>query len=422
MQEEFDQLASVSGKKQSFRRRTLMTEFSPPDGASASRLRNPGVLMGEIAPRCHCSGSPQASADSDDWLCYTANGDRQPEPPRHGGDGNLMQPATTVGITRSAFKLLRYAGTVPPEPYLAQVALAAMHNGRSTEETAAHVALALEGKALQVLLDLTSAEQRYYLTLAAALQRRFGQQITTAVMCNWLTHRCRREGETLGAYAADIHFYAQRGYPTFTPDACEELALCAFIQGLTPELLKEHLRITAPKTFNAALEEAERVEPVLTAKCSQRPRVCQVDIGSLPPSPPVILPIENMDEIGRLGHTHGLYLICSLDGNPCQALVDTGATISIVRPGVLPETNSWWPARWARTTCKIRTVTGGQAGMRGKRLLQVKVGGVEVTHEFWLADIQDPCIIAEGLRSMCRGRSCTSAWRLWLSTATRKRV
>ncbi|KAF7648368.1 hypothetical protein LDENG_00158010 [Lucifuga dentata] len=72
---------------------------------------------------------------------------------------------------------------------------------------------------------------------------------------------------------------ARRGYPTFTPDAREELALCTFIQGLTPEHLKEHLRITAPKTFSAALEEAERVEPVLMAKCSQRPQVCQADIG-----------------------------------------------------------------------------------------------------------------------------------------------
>ncbi|KAF7648366.1 hypothetical protein LDENG_00158000 [Lucifuga dentata] len=73
-------------------------------------------------------------------------------------------------------------------------------------------------------------------------------------------------------------------------------------------------------------------------------------MGSLPPSPPVILPIENMNQISRLGHAHGLYPICSLDGNPCQALVDTRATISIVHPGVLPETNSRWPGGWVHTT------------------------------------------------------------------------
>ena len=72
------------------------------------------------------------------------------------------------------FKLPRYAGTASPEPYLVQVRLAALHNGWSTEETAGHVALALEGKALQVLLDLTSAEQKNFMALATALERRFG--------------------------------------------------------------------------------------------------------------------------------------------------------------------------------------------------------------------------------------------------------
>lgn len=72
----------------------------------------------------------------------------------------------------------------------------------------------------------------------------------------------------------------------------------------------------------------------------------------------------------------------------CQALVDTGATISLVRPGVLPEA-----VRWEHTTCSIRTVTGGHAEMKGKRLLQVRVGTVKLNHEFWLADIQDSCII-----------------------------
>lgn len=71
--------------------------------------------------------------------------------------------------------LPRYSGTVSSEPYLGQVMLAALHNGWGTEETATYVTLALEGKALKVLLDLTLAEQRDYPTLAAALQRQFGQ-------------------------------------------------------------------------------------------------------------------------------------------------------------------------------------------------------------------------------------------------------
>ncbi|CAL8370349.1 unnamed protein product [Boreogadus saida] len=53
-------------------------------------------------------------------------------------------------------------------------------------------------------------------------------------------------------------------------------------------------------------------------------------------------PIENNDKMGRVGHAHGLYLLCSIKGHPCWALVDTGSTISIVRPVVLPQTG-WTP-------------------------------------------------------------------------------
>ena len=71
-------------------------------------------------------------------------------------------------------------------------------------------------------------------------------------MRDQLTRRRRQEGETLGTYAADVCFNACRGYPTFEEAAREELALGAFIHGLTPERLREHLRIMAPTSLSAA--------------------------------------------------------------------------------------------------------------------------------------------------------------------------
>jgi len=47
----------------------------------------------------------------------------------------------------------------------------------------------------------------------------------------------------------------------------------------------------------------------------------------------------------KVGHTHGLYLLCAINGNPCWALVDMGSTISIVHSAVLPETG------WTPTAC-----------------------------------------------------------------------
>ncbi|XP_078028977.1 alpha-amylase-like [Epinephelus lanceolatus] len=138
--------------------------------------------------------------------------------------------------------------------------------------------LAQEDKVLQVLLDLMPVQQQDYVPLAGALERCFGQQTSTDSMRNQSFHWRHREGEILGAYVAD--FNRQRGYPTFDPAACEELALDAFIQGLTPEQRKEHLHIPAPITFNGALEEAERVEAVLRPQHPIRHQV--IDLGGEP--------------------------------------------------------------------------------------------------------------------------------------------
>ena len=242
-----------------------------PDGASAPRTFDPVSAAGGAVPRRQREISPVTFTSAIPRR-HQEMSPAAPNPVPAMGGGVFHTPP------RNVFKLPRYAGTTPLEPYLAQVKMAELHNGWSTQETAAHIALALEGKALQVLLDLMPHEQRDYLTLAAALERRFGQRISTEQMRDKLAHRRRMEGETLGAYAADVRYYTQRGYPTFAAAACEELALSAFIQGLTPERLKEHLRIKAPATLQGALEEAERVETVLTPHRSARPQVRQADI------------------------------------------------------------------------------------------------------------------------------------------------
>ena len=47
---------------------------------------------------------------------------------------------------------------------------------------------------------------------------------------------------------------------------------------------------------------------------------------------------------------------------------------------------------WCNTT-----VIGDQAQVIETRLLRVLVGGQQIQHQFWLANIQDPCIIGLNL-------------------------
>ncbi len=148
--------------------------------------------------------------------------------------------------TRSLAKLPWYSGLTPLEPYLAQVDLAALHDGWSREETATHLAFSLEGPALQVLIDLSPEERRDLQALTAALNCCFGQKTSTDQNREKLTNRRQREGESVGAFDADIRVYARNGYPTFPATAREDLSLQAFLRGLTPERLRQHVHLLSP--------------------------------------------------------------------------------------------------------------------------------------------------------------------------------
>ena len=96
-------------------------------------------------------------------------------------------------------RLPKFSGATQLEPYLAQLQIAALHYGWNGNESATQLALALEGTAVQVLLDLASADRRNLQALTQALERRFGQRAVVCHSCEQLTSRRRQEGEHLGA-------------------------------------------------------------------------------------------------------------------------------------------------------------------------------------------------------------------------------
>lgn len=56
-----------------------------------------------------------------------------------------------------------------------------------------------------------------------------------------------------------------------------------------------------------------------------------------------------------------------------------------------------WATSWNQHTSASRVNARCLAVMMGRQLLRVKAGNTVTTHEFWLANIQDPCIIGLGL-------------------------
>ncbi|CAL8379255.1 unnamed protein product [Boreogadus saida] len=112
-------------------------------------------------------------------------------------------PVTMTGMAgepaaaRIAVKLPKFSGATQPEPYLAQFRLAEWHNDWGAGEAVVRLALALEGTAVQALLDLAPADQRDLGALTRALERRFGQRAVGSHSRQLLNRRRGQEGERL---------------------------------------------------------------------------------------------------------------------------------------------------------------------------------------------------------------------------------
>ncbi|KAG5833838.1 hypothetical protein ANANG_G00280140 [Anguilla anguilla] len=160
----------------------------------------------------------------------------------------VTDPETKKTISSSAQSLCK-----------SQLQLAARHCGWSESQTATHLALALEGPALQVLLDLDAAEQGDLKALTMALARHFGQRRSMQSSREKLNSRRREGKESWGTVAADVRLHIRQGYPSLDSAGQDELALYAFLQTLSSERLRQHIILTMP----CSLDDAERAEDVL---------------------------------------------------------------------------------------------------------------------------------------------------------------
>ncbi|XP_029938440.1 uncharacterized protein LOC115381302 [Salarias fasciatus] len=394
---------------------------------------------GRIAAQWGTSSRPDGSSDQRK---------HQPEAARMAEDGDGRMDAGArppTAMARAAVKLPKYDGAGSLELFIKQTRVAATHDGWSDQDTSAHLALALESKAQQVLLDLAPGEERVLAALITTLEQRFGRRTVEAAEREKLNNRRRREGENLGSFAADVQLYTRQGFPTFPVSMLEELVLHAFLQGLTPERLRQHVQLATPQTLEEALREAERAKTILSTPrvgAKSPPRVRLADTAEeeaetalqaqRSTSPQTIrrkcCEDDRCYRCGKPGHvarnypspapksqapgngrgaapcTKGLYLSCNVNNQPCHALVDTGSTISIVRPGFLPDTADRLAADWAPTDVKLMTISGEKIDMAGKKQLTVHTGNQDIKHEFWLANIQAPCIIGLDLLSRWRAK------------------
>ncbi|CAL8388943.1 unnamed protein product [Boreogadus saida] len=269
-------------------------------------------------------------------------------------------------VARTAVRLPKFSGVTQLEPYLAQFRLAAWHNGWGAEAVV-HLALALEGTAARVLLDLDQADQRDLQALIRALERRLGERVSRNESKQLLASHRRREEESLGVYAVDVQLLTRRSYPEFSAATREALALHAFLRGLQPESLGQHRPPPAQRTWSGRAG-------------SGRP--------PFPPPRRLRLPVHyggttgltlSRSSVGSLGWSR----TAGGQGRVPPTLVPA-AGVAVGRPDVggrrrmgcpngapeAPYSRTWWGPRkrWSPTTPPgpLRTVGDGRPNPRGR--------------------------------------------------------
>ncbi|KAJ8002405.1 hypothetical protein DPEC_G00179790 [Dallia pectoralis] len=220
----------------------------------------------------------------------------------------------------------------------------------------------------------------------------------------------------------------------------DELARDSFIRALAPTELCRHVQMAEPLSLRVAVEVARKRELIWGGGEDRQPEVRAVVAGG----PEIVTP-GWVDELSGLvkaatlviekgsrqrSNTSYTRMVCwrcgqsghlqrDCDGGPvvvvgrttvgdfcnirikvegvgCLALVDTGSTVTLVRPDILPS-----GVRVEQTDVQLRTVTGELAPMLGKCRLSVTVGGKTVLCSMWVAAVQDPCILGMDFLKNC---------------------
>ena len=84
-------------------------------------------------------------------------------------------------------------------------------------------------------------------------------------------------------------------------------------------------------------------------------------------------------------------MLVKIEGRSVNALVDTGSTVTLIRPDLVGEGKVLFP-----TTLPLVTVTGDKAEMLGQSKVNIEIGNQTFPHLTWVANIPEPCLLEIG--------------------------
>ena len=130
----------------------------------------------------------------------------------------------------------------------------------SDVQKATHLAVSLQGPALELLCDMPREMRHSYVQLTQHLSARFGSQGRTDLFRTQLKSRVRRSGESLPELSQAIKRLVLRAYPQATVELREIMAMDYFIDALQDGHIRLRLKQGKPTSITEAVNMAIELE------------------------------------------------------------------------------------------------------------------------------------------------------------------
>lgn len=233
----------------------------------------PAPYMNASIPRTSTPVQTNGMGDRD-----VPSGIARPQAPTVRDEGTQAQAYPSLP-RRPHKEPMRYNGKSDWTDYLGHFIAVAEWNQWSKHECGLQLACCLVDDAREVLGSLPHERQADFVSLTAALERRFSPPGRESRYSLELMNRTIRPGEDMAAYGHELRRLASRAYPDQALD--ERFLIDLFLKGLPNKDIKRHVHMAHP------LSLAQAVDAAIAWEAFEEPEGSRVDRPRKPRDTPV---------------------------------------------------------------------------------------------------------------------------------------
>ncbi|KAK3090931.1 hypothetical protein FSP39_015821 [Pinctada imbricata] len=285
--------------------------------------------------------------------------------------------------------------------YIIQFERVASWNGWSNGEKADQLIMNLRGNARKIVNELTLAQASDFYALKDILQQRFDpKEKVVAKRCEFRNRR-REKNESSAEFGYSLKRLAQQAYPDSPLSSQENQIIDAYINGLGNHELRKHVQFSHPKTLEQAIALATEYEAFEGSLNPQKPKFAEETVNALKKSTAIdsenihetkVNPTETTIKEPEFAIVNNISQAClyahvEINGVRCQALIDTGSSVTLISKTLFHKIPSEITLQKASTI--LKTADGKHLEVVGRFMAELKIGNELITQDVIIANLED---------------------------------